>query len=593
MSTRNFDSRVIVERLQNRNHAKHVYEQRARGQPLLQNPQTANGNASMATLYQDGTQTVYNKGLIGGAYSSQLGGPYGVPNYILPPRGTIPGIPEILTVASGDQSLTVFFVPNANDGGLPVTYYDYSVNNGITYTAIDTTTSPITINGLLNGVIYTVLLRAWNELGPSYPSAGVQGTPSTTPDAPTNLSITSGNQQLSVSFTAAQNGGSPITNYQYSINNGSSYTSVSPSQTTSPILITGLVNGTTYSIKIRAVNAIGAGTESNTITGVPANLPSAPTILSSLSADQSVYLYITAGSSGGSPITNYEYTLDGSSWTALSPADALTPIKIGGLTNDTVYTIQVRSYTDIGVSPASNSVSVTPQAGSVPTAALYFDPDNTSSYSGSGSTLSNIGSFGALNGTKSAGVSYVTGTGISRNVFNFNGSDYVSFGQYQFGTTFTVSGWVYPRNKSSINSLIANVGANQSPSGFKFGWNNWNANNLTMIYEGGNGSSGNSQASIANTVVYDQWQHLTYIIDVTNRLVFFLRNGVPVDTAGYSNNQIVANVGTNNVAFRIGTFTDGSYGMNAQLGYLKVYAGIRTVSEIEAEFNASKSSFGL
>ncbi len=593
MSTRNFDSRVIVERLQNRNHSKHVYEQRARGQSLLQNPQTANGNASMATWYQDGTQTVYNKGLLGGNYTIEEGGPFGVPLYILPPAGTIPGRPSILTVASGDQSLTVFFIPNVNDGGLPLTQYDYSIDHGMTYTVVQTTSSPITITGLTNSTTYTVLLRAWNEMGPSYPSEGVQGTPATTPSAPTNLSVISGSQQIIVSFSAGQNGGSAITNYQYSINNGSSYTSVSPAQTTSPITITGLVNGTTYSIKLRAVNSIGAGAESDTITGTPADVGSAPTILSTLLGDQSVYLYITNGTLGGSPITNYEYTLDGSTWLALSPADPLTPIQITGLTNGTTYTIQVRAYTAIGSSPASNTVSVTPQAGSVPSSTLYYDPNDLSSYSGSGSTVANIGSFGTLNGTKSAGVSYVTGTGISRNVFNFNGSDYISFSQYQFGTSFTISAWVYPRNKTSINGLLTNAGANQSPSGFKLGWNNWNSNNLTMLYEGGNGSSGNSQSSVNNTVVYDQWQHLTYILDITNRLVFFLRNGVPVDTASYSNNQIVANVGTNNPAFRIGTFTDGSYGMNAQLGYLKVFSGIRTVAEIQAEYNASKASFGL
>jgi hypothetical protein len=594
MSTRNFDSRVIVERLQNRNHSKHVYEQRARGQPLLQNPQTANGNASMATLYQDGTQTVFNKGLLGGNYTIEQGGPYGVPLYILPPSGTIPGRPSILTIASGDQSLTVFFIPNVNNGGLPLTQYDYSVDNGMTYTVAQTTSSPITITGLTNGIPYTVLLRAWNEIGPSFPSDAVQGTPATTPDAPTSLSVTSGNQQLSVSFSEGPNGGAAISNYQYSINNGGSYTTVSPAQTTSPIVITGLVNGTSYSVKLRAVNAIGAGAASSTVTGTPADVPSAPTILTTLSGNQSAYVYITNGTLGGSPITNYEYTLNGSTWIALSPADPLTPIEISGLTNGTTYNISVRAYTAIGSSPASNTVPVTPEAaGSVPTSVLYYDPNESSSYSGSGSTVANIGSFGALNGTKSGGVTYVTGTGISRNVFNFNGSDHISFGQYQFGSSFTISAWVYPRNKSSINGLLTNAGANQAPSGFKVGWNNWNSNNLTMLYEGGNGSTGNAQSTVSNTVVYDQWQYLTYIIDAANRLALFLRNGIPVDTASYSNNQIVANIGTNNPVFRIGTFTDGSYGMNAQLGYLKVYSGIRTVSEIQADYNASKSSFGL
>lgn len=593
MSTRNFDSRVIVERLQNRNYAKHIYEQRARGQSLLQNPQTANGNGSMTTLYQEGLQTTYQKGLLGGAYTTELGGSYGIPLYLLPVRGSIPSKPTILTVASGNQSLTVFFTPSPNDGGSPITRYDYSVNNGITYIDANSITSPITISGLTNGVIYTVLLRAWNAVGPSEPSDGMQGTPATTPDAPTNVTSTSGNQQLSISFTAGSNGGSPITNYQYSINNGGSYTSVSPSQTTSPILITGLVNGTTYSIKIRAVNAIGAGTASSTVSGTPADLPSPPTLLTALVANESAYVYFSAGSSGGSPITNYEFTLDGTTWTALSPADPLTPVQITGLTNGTPYTIKLRAVTAVGSSIESNSVVITPLSGSSPSAVLYYDPNDSSSYSGSGSTISNIGSLGSFNGTKSGGVTYVVGTGISRNVFNFNGTDYIAFGQYQFGGSFTISAWVYPRSRYSINGLLANVGANQAPSGFKVGWNNWNTTNLTMLYEGGNGLSGNAQSTVSNTIIYDQWQYVTYLLDITNQRVFFLRNGIPVDTASYSNNQIVANVGTNNAAFRIGTFTDGSYGMNAELGYVKVYSGLKTVSEIQADYNASKASFGL
>jgi hypothetical protein len=59
----------------------------------------------------------------------------------------------------------------------------------------------------------------------------------TAPSAPTISSITPGNQQLSVAFTAGSDGGSAITNYKYSTDNGSNYTAVSPASTTSPILI--------------------------------------------------------------------------------------------------------------------------------------------------------------------------------------------------------------------------------------------------------------------------------------------------------------------------------------------------------------------
>ncbi len=85
MSTRNFDSRVITDRLQARQHARSVYDAHARGQALLSNPQTTNGNASSMMLYQEGTPTLYDKGLLGGGYTVQPGAIYGIPLSIPPP----------------------------------------------------------------------------------------------------------------------------------------------------------------------------------------------------------------------------------------------------------------------------------------------------------------------------------------------------------------------------------------------------------------------------------------------------------------------------------------------------------------------------
>ncbi len=589
MSTRNFDSRTIIERLQNKNHAKHVYDARARGQSLLHNPQTANGDASMMVNYQAGTLTTYQKGLLGGSVTSNQGGPTGIPLYI--ESVNPPTAPTLLSLTAGIQQLTVFFMGPVSDGGSPITAYEYSLD-GITYLPTGTLSSPFTISGLTNGVTYTVRMRSNNAVGTSAPSNALQGTPLSTPSAPTGLSILAGNQQLTVSFTAGSDGGSPITNYEYSVNNGVSYVAVSPAQTTSPILITGLTNDTTYSVKLRAVNAVGAGAPSATVTGTPVGIPNAPTLTYALPDDGQAYVYVIAGT--GAP-TNYEYTTDnGTTWTALSPADADSPVLVPGLTNGVLATIQLRGVNGTGTGPASNAITVTPEAASPSPAVLYYDPDNASSYSG-GSTVTNIGSYvTALNGTKSAGVGYnQPGTATTRKTFQFNGTDFISFGSYSFGTTFAISAWVYPRSRFSINGLLANVGANQAPSGFKVGWNNWNTSNLTMLFEGGNGSSGSAQATVNNAVVLTTWQHLTYILDTTNRLVFFLRNGVPVTTASYSTNQIVANLGTNNPAFRIGTFTDGSYGMNAELGYLKVFSGIPSVADINADFQATRAAFGV
>lgn len=76
------------------------------------------------------------------------------------------------------------------------------------------------------------------------------------PDAPTITASTSGSTQATVDYTlAAVTGGSSITDVEYSVNNGSTWTSFGEADGSS--VITGLTNGTTYSILIRAVNADG------------------------------------------------------------------------------------------------------------------------------------------------------------------------------------------------------------------------------------------------------------------------------------------------------------------------------------------------
>ena len=85
----------------------------------------------------------------------------------------------------------------------------------------------------------------------------------TTPSAPTITAVTPGNGSAIVTFTApTSNGGTPITNYEYTID-GTNWITLNPQQTTSPITITGLTNGTTYPIQLRAVNAVGSGAPSN------------------------------------------------------------------------------------------------------------------------------------------------------------------------------------------------------------------------------------------------------------------------------------------------------------------------------------------
>jgi hypothetical protein len=94
------------------------------------------------------------------------------------------------------------------------------------------------------------------------------------PNAPVIGTITGTSGQLSVAFTSpTNNGGTAITNYAYSIDNGVTFTTLSPTQTTSPIVITGLTNGTAYPVVIYAINSVGNGAPSSAVSGTPSIVP--------------------------------------------------------------------------------------------------------------------------------------------------------------------------------------------------------------------------------------------------------------------------------------------------------------------------------
>ena len=86
--------------------------------------------------------------------------------------------------------------------------------------------------------------------------------------APTITLITPGDTRLTVAFTAGADNGSPITNYKYSLN-GAASIAFSPVDTTTPVVITGLTNGTGYSVRLIPVTAVGDGDTSTAVTETP------------------------------------------------------------------------------------------------------------------------------------------------------------------------------------------------------------------------------------------------------------------------------------------------------------------------------------
>ena len=87
------------------------------------------------------------------------------------------------------------------------------------------------------------------------------------PDAPTALVSTAGDRSAAVTFTPGAGNGSPITSYEYTIDKGHTVSFFDPAVT--QLAVTGLTNGVTYSLKIRAVSTAGNGAWSTAVTLAP------------------------------------------------------------------------------------------------------------------------------------------------------------------------------------------------------------------------------------------------------------------------------------------------------------------------------------
>ena len=274
---------------------------------------------------------------------------------------TAPGAPAGVTATVGNTQSIVSFTPPAPNGSSPITLYTVtSTPGGITATG---TASPITVTGLTNGTTYSFTVTATDSVGvTSVPSSASNSvTPATIPCAPTIVTATAGNALATVAFTLtppASDGGSPITGYTATSNPGS----FTGTGTTSPITVSGLTNGTTYTFTVTATNSVGTSLPSSASNSVtPITIPYAPTIVTATAGNALATVAFTPtppASNGGSPITGYTAISNPGSFTGIGTTS---PITVSGLTNGTVYTFTVTATNSVGTSlPSSASNSVTP-----------------------------------------------------------------------------------------------------------------------------------------------------------------------------------------------------------------------------------------
>ncbi len=190
----------------------------------------------------------------------------------------------------------------------------------------------------------------------------------TAPGAPTGVSALGGDGVATVTFSPpASDGGSPITSYTVTGSGGASSASVSASVAASatgadsPIVVSGLENGVTYTFTVTATNAVGTGPSSapsNAVT--PATTPGAPSQVHAVTAgyDAASVSFVAPDDDGGAPITGYAVVAStGGSCTTLAPVTVCT---VTGLPNAPA-TFTVTATNAAGTGPASGaSNAITP-----------------------------------------------------------------------------------------------------------------------------------------------------------------------------------------------------------------------------------------
>jgi uncharacterized repeat protein (TIGR02543 family) len=138
------------------------------------------------------------------------------------------------------------------------------------FSVVSHPTTVETVTGLTNGTPYTFRVAGRNANGVGTYSVSRSVTPVGPPTKPLNLSYSALDGAVSVKFTTPENnGGFSIANYEYSTNNGSTWSALSPPSVSDSLTISGLTNWTDYQVKIRAVTPYGSGAGSTTLTVTP------------------------------------------------------------------------------------------------------------------------------------------------------------------------------------------------------------------------------------------------------------------------------------------------------------------------------------
>ena len=349
---------------------------------------------SWSTITHTGTATTASKTSLtnGTAYQVQVraenangDGPWSSSTSATPAGK--PAKPTNLTLTSADGELVATWTAPSDNGSAiteyKVQYKEQSSDN--TWPADWTdhshgdTTTTTTISGLTNGTSYRVRVAATNNEGDGEYTSYVTGSPAKPPEAPSEVTIESGNGSLKVTWSTPTTNGTTINGYRLrhcddSQDAGndcySDYTDwiiVTSSGTGTTKTITGLTNGRLYWVEVQAQSNKGNGDWSQQVSATP-GAPAKPSAPSLTAGDGQITVTWSAPANHGDAITQYEVgycnDTDGdctsNTWYSDYQYEPTTRTLIIYVTNDKTYKVRVRAENTRGSGPWSSTTSATP-----------------------------------------------------------------------------------------------------------------------------------------------------------------------------------------------------------------------------------------
>ncbi len=322
------------------------------------------------------------------------------------PSDSVVGTPKAATYAP--VKLLNFSAAQTGDGEveltwdahrypLTVTGYEYKQDSG-DWTAItgsDFGTHSYTVTGLTQGVTYGFRVRAVNGAG-STESDSRSVTIIGQSAAPDSFTAVAGDEQVWLGWRNPAD--FTISGYEYQqktgVDFGDDWTSIPGSRSgTTFHIVTGLTNDTSYTFRVRAVNAAGGSDASVEQSATPAQASSAPVKPEGFAARQTGVGQVELtweASSNPLNVTGYQFKQNSGSWTAISESDHSTVSHIiTGLTQGAAYIFRVRAVNSAG-STESDSPPVTivdkpaapdpfaTEAGDTQVGLTWKDPGNAS-----------------------------------------------------------------------------------------------------------------------------------------------------------------------------------------------------------------------